>query len=876
MPQFLDATVASAPAISQEAPMGAFARASREAPADWWAPKLPTHSSGLTHERHSCRQSPQVSWSPHTTPTSPMNHSREMSQLSMFRLNSETEVDQASSCEGDLGPCTSDGMPTSAPSSAFNLGPIAHPKPAPAGAQTHDRGLSMQHRAAAAQAQSCSQEAAPLFLPLPQPQHAPVPLGETLVGLSTVVLDGESGVHQKASLDSSASVWSPLLTTGVAALQTTGGASSGRGDSAAPPRLPAAPSLQSWAGSLEGPAALAGHTSTYSSPVAAGREAETAPSSPAVQVGEMMAAGRDTDVVVQGDSVSLSMLAQGTSIQSSPQLNMSSREGTPTGASPGKSWGGPEAAARPSFWEPQSLEARPGSLPTPSVSGATAEAAADVLPGEGRRHAAKSLDPGQYSHGRDSWAAAYAGSDRPSTGGAVSGPSGTVQNTVTPGASICARLREEQQREAKRDSSEPAGMASRRSRPALRERTDSAVYHRANHEEAPMESTGRQEACALPEPTSPQCAARERSSELVTGYSGGCSSGAAGLGGIQEEPAQRGRSREREPDAVAHVLRANLSSSEVQLSRRARDMLESGPAPGSLLAQVGIGGYKTAAPTGSAPASGDLRKSSLWDDSARTSCGHTDADGTDKAWPGLAMSSAPNSGGVVRSFASAHDGSRLDRELSSPYTSSAFQQAQGEGVPGGVLTGQISAEPARAQHDSLEQQSSAERKRAAVGAESRTAAHGHSQARQATPGPAAAASRTAAAPERAEDGGSRARRAVESSALSSGSGGPRLTEALLAELEAHHKLQARREKLVDVHERTRAWLAAAELSLETEGRAKKLAAARIKSLKSSDSAHQRSSSSPTKAANKKAAPGKQKKQGGLGHWFSCFAGRGVK
>ena len=38
------------------------------------------------------------------------------------------------------------------------------------------------------------------------------------------------------------------------------------------------------------------------------------------------------------------------------------------------------------------------------------------------------------------------------------------------------------------------------------------------------------------------------------------------------------------------------------------------------------------------------------------------------------MSSAPNSGGVLRSFASAHDGSRVERELSSPYNSSAFPQ----------------------------------------------------------------------------------------------------------------------------------------------------------------------------------------------------------
>ncbi len=40
-------------------------------------------------------------------------------------------------------------------------------------------------------------------------------------------------------------------------------------------------------------------------------------------------------------------------------------------------------------------------------------------------------------------------------------------------------------------------------------------------------------------------------------------------------------------------------------------------------------------------------------------------------WHGLLMSSAQNSG-AMRSYASAADGSRLERELSSPYTSSVF------------------------------------------------------------------------------------------------------------------------------------------------------------------------------------------------------------
>ena len=115
-------------------------------------------------------------------------------------------------------------------------------------------------------------------------------------------------------------------------------------------------------------------------------------------------------------------------------------------------------------------------------------------------------------------------------------------------------------------------------------------------------------------------------------------------------------------------------------------------------------------------------------------------------------------------------------------------------MPGGTLTGQQSTEPARAQHDSPEQRSSAERQRRAAAADSRTGTHGRSDARQPP-----ATVREVAARQRAEDGGGRSRRGAESSALSSGSGGPRLTETLLAELEAQHKLQARKEKLVDVH-----------------------------------------------------------------------------
>ncbi len=280
MPQVVDAAAAAASASLCWPPLGAFAQASSDAPPDWWQQG---HARGAIPERQSNRQSPQISGSPHTTPTSPMNQSREMSQLSMFRLGSETEVERGSSCEGDMGPCTSDGMPASAPSSMFfNTGPSG-------------------------------QQDAPSAPTLPpRDTNSPPPLPPQLraaeggiVGLSTVGLDGDSG-EQKASLDSS-SMWSPMLTTGMAALQTTMGAGSSVQGDAPAGRLPAAPSLQSWAGSLEVPGCPAGRSSTLSSPAAAATPLESPPPSP---MQEALGVGRDADPSLQGGSVTLSMLAQ--------------------------------------------------------------------------------------------------------------------------------------------------------------------------------------------------------------------------------------------------------------------------------------------------------------------------------------------------------------------------------------------------------------------------------------------------------------------------------------------------------------------------------------------------------------------------------------
>lgn len=293
-----------------------FAQASSDGPADWWAPGQPeTLNNGAMPLREPSRSVQVSSTSPHTTPTSPMNQSRQLSQLFMSRLDSDSDPEQAeaSSCDGDLGPCTSDGMPVSAPSSAFNTGPGTHTAHQP-GPQT----LSLAPLPLGSSSGVTGRADLPAPLDLPPPPCAGEPVVGGIVGLSTVGLEGDSGAEQKASLDSSASMWSPLLTTGMAALQTMGGTSSGRGDLGAVQRLPAAPSLQSWAGSSldGGPAGfLPALASTRSSPVPAACATGAAPSPVALLHGIAVGAdahGQDSSpgMPVSGSMVALSMLAQ--------------------------------------------------------------------------------------------------------------------------------------------------------------------------------------------------------------------------------------------------------------------------------------------------------------------------------------------------------------------------------------------------------------------------------------------------------------------------------------------------------------------------------------------------------------------------------------
>ena len=81
--------------------------------------------------------------------------------------------------------------------------------------------------------------------------------------------------------------------------------------------------------------------------------------------------------------------------------------------------------------------------------------------------------------------------------------------------------------------------------------------------------------------------------------------------------------------------------------------------------------------------------------------------------------------------------------------------------------------------------------------------HGNTHAHSRGPAqPGAAAARQVAAGDPAGGGSgsrSRSRQSVEPSVSSGNSGSPRLTEALLAELEAQQKLQARKEKAADGH-----------------------------------------------------------------------------
>ncbi|KAK9917635.1 hypothetical protein WJX75_006667 [Coccomyxa subellipsoidea] len=720
----------------------------------------------------------------------------------MFRVGSETELEHGSSCEGDLGPCTSDGMPVSAPSSAFNIGPSAQQKhPAPA----------LLRR----EADSPS--------PQPMPPRARDTAAEVNVGLSKVVLDGESG-EQKASLDSSASLWSPLLTMGVAGLQTTGTSSMQAEAAAAAARLPAAPSLQSWAGSLEVPGRAAGLSSTYSSPVAAvGGPQEIAPSSPAGPLQELLGAGRDADVSMQGGSVSLSMLAQGTSVQSSPQMPMTSREGTPTTAH-GASWGAPDTP-RPSAWEQPPSPHRPADVP-----------------------AAQSPIAAGSSEGQNVRAG----------GGEQTSDAGQRQSHQTLQA-----VQADEDRRA-------ADAASQEGRPAFRERTDSAIYHRGDQEEATSvvpSRVVRLEAMPSTVPEPAHAVDREQLGGQVTG-------GVLGDAGkkIAETPRREGSRRVADAGSCAHVLQAELGSSVVQLCRRSRDVLDAqGAQLGQSTSQAGVCAkgkcavpWSSGAQAGSAPPSGELPKSSVRDDSARNSVGPTEADCADKVWPGLGLQTAltPNSG--VRSFASAMDGSRMERELSSPCTSSALPTGQAEGLSANRLSGQRSSEQTSGH----------------LGGHDVAGVHGNTRAHSRGPAqPGAAAARQVAAGDPAGGGSgsrSRSRQSVEPSVSSGNSGSPRLTEALLAELEAQQKLQARKEKAADGHGRTWAWLAAAELSVDTESRAKRAASAREKSLTASDSAFIRGRSSAAKTANKPSEPKKQKERKGLNQWFSCFVGGGTR
>jgi hypothetical protein len=250
---------------------------------------------------------------------------------------------------------------------------------------------------------------------------------------------------------------------------------------------------------------------------------------------------------------------QGTSVQSSPQMPMTSREGTPTTAH-GASWGAPDTP-RPSAWEQPPSPHRPADVPAaqPPIAAGSSEGQ-NVRAGGGEQ----TSDAGQrqsHQYERDSWAASYVRPDR------AAGAAPALQDLAA-SAAVGRTLQAVQADEDRR----AADAASQEGRPAFRERTDSAIYHRGDQEEATSvvpSRVVRLEAMPSTVPEPAHAVDREQLGGQVTG-------GVLGDAGkkIAETPRREGSRRVADAGSCAHVLQAELGSSVVQLCRRSRDVLD--------------------------------------------------------------------------------------------------------------------------------------------------------------------------------------------------------------------------------------------------------------------------------------------------------------
>jgi hypothetical protein len=240
------------------------------------------------------------SCSPHTTPTTRLYDSRQLSMASLCPPESD-DVEHTERCS-DMGPCTSDGMPLSTPCSAS--GPDPRPPAAPkAAAPTMP--IPTRRSSSSLPRQLLSQVLAG------SPESAGAAAGAAAL---------DTTQEQRGSLDSSTD-WTPLLpgcsppglpTAGAQLrllMETPSDASSGQ----QPARLPAAPSLQSWAGSMEAPASA---PSLAASPLPAVPEL---PDFLAAQHPRNGAAGKE-EHAAPASPAALGMVVQGTSGQSSPML----------------------------------------------------------------------------------------------------------------------------------------------------------------------------------------------------------------------------------------------------------------------------------------------------------------------------------------------------------------------------------------------------------------------------------------------------------------------------------------------------------------------------------------------------------------------------
>lgn len=248
---------------------------------------------------------------------------------------------------------------------------------------------------------------------------------------------------------------------------------------------------------------------------------------------------------------------------------LNSRDGTPV--APGAAaWGSPEAP-RPSFWEPSHPpQSRPlGGNP---AAGSRQPAGESSDAQGGNKEAAAACGQQEQQRERPSWAAGYfKPADNPAAASISRDVSSCLDaaNPKDDATGIFASQLKQDQGEELGVVDAAQAASSQQRRPAFRERTDSAVYHRDNPQERPR---------------APAAAQQPAQRALLGSRNLGTADGIAPVDEVPHvesvnkaglAPVRSWRECEEEADAQERVLQASLGRSEVQLCRHSRALWDS-------------------------------------------------------------------------------------------------------------------------------------------------------------------------------------------------------------------------------------------------------------------------------------------------------------